>query len=103
MPIVTRPICHMHGGVTFEALASWDDASTAPRPLVLVAGTFMGRSRFEEGKTRSLAELGYIGVAIDLYGVEHWPTDADQARARMDALDADRAELRARLRTALAA
>ncbi|KKC25498.1 dienelactone hydrolase family protein [Sphingomonas sp. SRS2] len=101
MPIVTRPIRYAHGGIIFEAFATWDDAAPGPRPLVLVAGTFMGRSRFEEGKARSLAELGYVGVAIDVYGVDHWPADADQARARMATLDADRAELKARLRVAL--
>ena len=101
MSIVTRPIRHGHGGATFEAFAAWDDGSSAPRPLILVAGTFMGRTSFEEGKARSLAELGYVAVAIDLYGVDHWPADMDQARTAMNALDADRAELKARLHAAL--
>ena len=103
MSIVTRPVRHSHGGISFEAFATWDDASAAPRPLVLVAGTFMGRTRFEEGKARSLAELGYVAVAIDVYGVDHWPADMDQARAAMGALDADRGELKARLHAALGA
>jgi dienelactone hydrolase len=101
MPITDRSIRYDHGGVAFEAYAAWDDASAAPRPIVLVAGTFMGRTGFEEAKARSLAELGYVAVAIDLYGVGHWPADADQARATMDALNADRALLRARLLAAL--
>jgi dienelactone hydrolase len=101
MPIVQRPLRHSQGGSIFEAYASWDDTSAAPRPLVLIAGTFMGRTGFEEAKARSLAELGYVAVAIDLYGLDHWPASADQARAQMAALDADRAELRTRLLAAL--
>jgi len=101
MPIVAQPVRHIYGGNTFEAFATWDDASSAPRPLVLVAGTFMGRTRFEESKARSLAELGYVAVAIDLYGVDHWPAGMEQARIAMDALNADRAELKGRLRAAL--
>ncbi len=101
MPIVTKPLRHAHGGSTFEAYATWDDTTPAPRPVVLIAGTFMGRTGFEEGKARSLAELGYVAVAIDLYGVDRWPTDVDGARTAMDALNADRAELRTRLRLAL--
>lgn len=101
MPIVNKPLRHSHGGMIFEAYASWDDITPVPRPLVLIAGTFMGRSSFEEAKARSLAELGYVAVAIDLYGLDHWPGSADQARARMEALDADRAELRCRLLAAL--
>jgi len=97
MSIATRPIRHVHGGVSFEAFAAWDESSAAPRPIVLIAGTFMGRTEFEEKKARSLAELGYVGVAIDLYGLANWPTDAVGARAAMDALNADRGLLRDRL------
>ena len=46
MPIVSKPLRHAHGGITFEGLASWDDGSPAPRPVVLIAGTFMGRTGF---------------------------------------------------------
>lgn len=103
MPIAEKSIRYDHGGVAFEAYAAWDDASPVRRPIVLVAGTFMGRTGFEEAKARSLAELGYVAVAIDLYGVGHWPADADQARVAMDALNADRALLRGRLQAALQA
>ena len=103
MSIATKPVRYAHGGVSFEAYAAWDDSSAAPRPIVLIASTVMGRSRFEEGKARSLAELGYVGVAIDVYGVDKWTTDIDRARGWMDALNADRALLRDRLLAALAA
>ncbi|RYD87114.1 MAG: carboxymethylenebutenolidase [Sphingomonadales bacterium] len=101
MPIVHKPLRHAHGGDIFEAYASWDDTRPEPRPMVLIAGTFKGRSSFEEGKARSLAELGYVAVAIDLYGVDNWPTSDDEARSLMNALNADRAELRTRLLAAL--
>lgn len=103
MPIADTSVRYEHGGIAFEAYAAWDDASAAPRPIILVAGTFMGRSGFEEAKARSLAELGYVAVAIDLYGVGHWPADADEARGAMDALNADRALLKGRLLAALEA
>jgi dienelactone hydrolase len=101
MSIATRPIRYDHGGITFEAYAAWDDGNAAARPIILVAGTFMGRSDFEEKKARSLAELGYVGVAIDVYGLGNWPGEAEAARTAMDALNADRGLLRDRLLTAL--
>lgn len=101
MPIVTKPLRHAHGGDIFEAYATWDDTTPVPRPMVLIAGTFMGRSAFEEAKARSLAELGYVAVAIDLYGIDNWPANADEARKQMDALDTDRSELKTRLLAAL--
>lgn len=101
MPIASKPLRYEHGGVSFEAYAAWDDSSAASRPIVLIAGTFMGRTAFEEGKARSLAELGYVAVAIDVYGVGNAPGDFDEARAAMGALNDDRALLKSRLLAAL--
>lgn len=101
MPIVTKPLRYDHGGVSFEAYAAWEDSGPALRPIVLIAGTFMGRTAFEEGKARSLAELGYVAVAIDFYGVGNAPGDFDEARAAMGALNDDRALLKSRLLAAL--
>ncbi|KRB82624.1 carboxymethylenebutenolidase [Sphingomonas sp. Root710] len=101
MPITSKPLRYDHGGVSFEAYAAWDDGSTASRPIVLIAGTFMGRTAFEEGKARSLAELGYVAVAIDFYGVGNAPGDFDEARTAMGALNDDRALLKGRLLAAL--
>jgi len=101
MPIASKTLRHQHCGAAFEAFAAWDDADARPRPIVLVAGTFMGRTGFEDEKARKLAALGYVGVAIDLYGIGRWPADAEQARAEMDALNADRGLLQARLLAAL--
>ena len=49
-------------------MLAWDDAKSAARPGILVAHTIAGRSEFEEGKARRLAELGYVALALDVYG-----------------------------------
>jgi len=103
LPIATKLLRYDHDGVSFEAYAAWDDANPAPRPVVLIAGTLMGRTDFEEGKARKLAELGYVGIAIDYFGLGNWPSSIDEGRAAMDALNADRPLLRDRMRAALAA
>ena len=102
MTITTKTLPYTHGGVAFEAYAAWDEASDATRPIVLVAGTFMGRTHFEEAKARKLAEAGYVGIAIDVYGVDTHPANFDEASAAMGVLDADRGLLRDRLLAALA-
>jgi dienelactone hydrolase len=101
MPIASRTLRYEHGGVAFEAFAAWDDASDAPKPIILIAGTFMGRTAFEEDKARKLAAAGYVGVAIDLYGIENNPTNYDEASIAMGVLNGDRVLLRDRLRAAL--
>ncbi|MFM2416691.1 MAG: hypothetical protein RL385_1414 [Pseudomonadota bacterium] len=68
-----------------------------PRPAVLVIHAFGGRDGFAEGKARALAELGYVGAAIDLYGVGKRGTDRASSQALMSQLIADPALLRRRL------
>lgn len=80
---------------------AWDDAIDGPRPGVLVAHTIAGRSAHEEGRAVRLAELGFVGFAIDVYGKGTQGSDEDQNRAMMMALREDRPELQQRLLAAL--
>ena len=103
MPIVTRTIRHEMGGIAFEMLAAWDGTIIGPRPAVMVAGTFMGRTPFEDEKAVKLAEAGYVGVAVDVYGVDTRPSGPESAQAAMGVLNGDRALLRDRMFGSLAA
>ncbi|MEQ8802312.1 dienelactone hydrolase family protein [Haliea sp.] len=68
MAIQTRTIAYQHAGLTYEGLLAWDDAASGPRPGVAVAHTWAGRTEFEEGKAVELAEHGYVGFALDMFG-----------------------------------
>tara|TARA_R110002110_G_scaffold153886_1_gene347559 strand:+ start:115515 stop:116234 length:720 start_codon:yes stop_codon:yes gene_type:complete len=68
MAIQTRTIAYQHAGLTYEGLLAWDDAASGPRPGVAVAHTWAGRTEFEEGKAMELAEHGYVGFALDMFG-----------------------------------
>ena len=97
MTIQTRLVDYESGGHTFEGMLAWDGAVNAARPGVLVAHTIAGRSGHEEGRARRLAEMGYVGFAMDVYGKGTQTTDLDRNRAMMDALRDDRPELQKRL------
>ncbi len=71
-----------------------------PRPAVFVCHAWGGRSAFEETKARRLADLGYIGVAIDVYGVGKRGTDMASCQALMMPLINDPGLLRRRLTAA---
>ncbi len=68
MTIVTRTIDYRHEGTDLQGALAWDDATGGPRPGVLVSHAWAGRSDLEIDKARALAELGYAGFALDLYG-----------------------------------
>ena len=97
MTIQTRLVDYASGGHTYEGMLAWDDATAEPRPGVLVAHTIAGRSAHEEARARRLAEMGYVGLAMDVYGKGTQTADFDRNRAMMDALRDDRPELQARL------
>lgn len=103
MSIKTRPIDYRDGDRGFEGMLAWDDGIEGPRPGVLVAHTIRGRSPFEEDKARRLAEMGYVGFAIDVYGKDSIGSGIEDCRAMMDSLKEDRESLQRRLLRAVGA
>jgi dienelactone hydrolase len=55
-------------GSIHQAFVAWDDVRSGPRPGIMVGHAWGGRTEFEESKARGLAQQGYVGVAIDMYG-----------------------------------
>ncbi len=102
MAIDRRTMGYEVGGKHYESLAVWDDGVAGARPAVLVTPTFMGRSAFEEGKAEKLAALGYVGVAVDIYGADVRPTGLEEAAEAMQAVNGNRAGLAAMMQAAVA-
>ena len=102
MSIQSRFVEYGDGNTAFEGMLVWDDSHSGPRPGVLVAHTIRGRTPFEEGKAKDLAELGYVAFAIDVYGSSEIGGDDVASRKNMEALLGDRPGLQARLLLALA-
>ena len=103
MAIQTRLVEYVVDGVVLEGLLAWDAEQSGPRPAVAIAHTWGGRSEFEEGKARQLAEQGYAAFAVDMYGKGVRGSDPEQNAALMAPLMADRASLEARINGAVTA
>lgn len=97
MAIQQRTVTYGQGADAFSGQLAWDDALDGPRPGVMVAHTIRGRTQFEDNKASQLAELGYAGFALDVYGAANIGLSDEQSRAQMEALLADREELQRRL------
>lgn len=98
----TQTVTYREGDDEFDAVIVRPDA-VGPRPAVLVCPTWVGRDASMEDRAARLAELGYIGAAIDLYGIGRRGTDAASAGALMMPLVGDPPKLRRRLAAAYAA
>ena len=102
MPTIqTRLIEYAHNDTTLEAFMAWDDSLTGPRPAVAVSHAWAGRGDFECDKAKMLAELGYVGVAIDMYGKGVRGSSVEENSALMTPLVEDRALLQTRINLAV--
>ena len=96
-----RPVEYRHGDKLFEGYLAWDDAWTAPRPGVMISHAWGGRGEFECEKAHRLAELGYAGFALDLYGKGVLGTSREENSKLIEPYLKDRALLQARMAESL--
>ncbi len=91
----------MDGDVLLEAFFAFDDALIGRRPAVLINHTWVGRDEFVAEKAIKLAELGYVGFAVDMYGKGVLGTSPEQNSALMQPFMDDRLLLQKRIQAAL--
>ncbi len=71
-------------------------------PGVLVVHDWMGNGEFSNARAISLAQSGYVALAVDLYGKGRRAKNAPEAAALAEPFYKDRSLFRARMRGALA-
>jgi len=103
MAIISNTVIYLDGDVVLEAFFAFDDALTGQRPAVLINHAWGGRDDFVAEKAKKLAELGYLGFAVDMYGKGVLGTSPEENMALMQPFMADRAMLQRRIKAALAA
>jgi dienelactone hydrolase len=96
----TDIIDYTDGDLICEAYVAYDGSQTTKSPCVLISHQWAGQSDHERAKARQLAELGYVGVAIDVYGKGvRGGVGADNSKL-IEPLMSDRALLRRRVNAA---
>ncbi|NKB47512.1 MAG: prolyl oligopeptidase family serine peptidase [Legionellales bacterium] len=88
---------------TFNAqgFIAFDDSIKTPQPVVLVAHDWSGCNEFAKQQTQRLAALGYVGLAIDLYGEGQIGQSNDQKMKLMQPLLEDRSLIMQRWQAAI--
>jgi dienelactone hydrolase len=61
-------ISYTVNGVTYKAYVAYDSNLKGKRPAVLVIHEWWGLNDYPKMRARKLAELGYIAMAIDVFG-----------------------------------
>jgi len=101
MAIVTRRVDYQDQGVALRGRVYFDD-SLGPRPAVLVSHAWGGRNSFSNGQAEKLAKLGYVGFALDMYGVGVSAETVQECSALMAPFMEDRLMLTRRIQLAVA-
>ena len=75
----TQLVPYKHGEVSLEGYLAWNDSVKGKRPGVLVVHEWWGRNAYVEKRARQLADLGYVALAVDMYGKGLVTDDANKA------------------------
>ena len=84
--IHTETVPYKCGDVTLKGYLAYDDTTTAKRPGVLVAPEWWGLNDYARMRAEKVAGLGYVALAIDLYGDGKTTTSFDEATKLSGAL-----------------
>ena len=76
-----------HGGVEVEGLIAWDDQAAGPRPSVIIIHGGWGYSDNVRAQAERLASSGYVGYAVDMYGMGPVTTHLEDDRGARQLLE----------------
>lgn len=78
--VIGAPVRYEAKGVSLNGFLAFDDAIKGKRPGVLVVHEWWGHNEYARQRAKMLAEMGYVALAIDMYG------DGKQAAHPSDAM-----------------
>src|SRR5881396_2010023 len=99
--VKTRAIEYRQDGTVLQGFIAWDDAARGKRPGVLVVHEWWGHNEHARNQARRLAEAGYVGFALDMYGKGKVTTHPQDAQAFASEATKDPAVVVARFNAAL--
>ncbi len=68
MKISTSDISYSADTVAMQGFIAWDESTQDKRPVVLIVHEWWGLNDYVMGRAKQLAEMGYLAMAVDMYG-----------------------------------
>ena len=99
--IKTQTIDYEQGGTKLKGFLAWDDSIQGKRPGVIVCPEWWGLNDYAKYRAQKLAELGYVALAVDLFGDGKTTEDPKEAGTWAGALKGNRTLLRERVNAGL--
>lgn len=95
--LVKKTLTYQDKDTVLEGYYVYDDAIKTKRPLVMVAHDWSGRNELSQAKADKLAELGYVGFALDMFGQGKTGETKEEKMALIKPLVEDRELLQRRI------
>ncbi|MBF2754773.1 MAG: dienelactone hydrolase family protein [Gammaproteobacteria bacterium AqS3] len=96
----TRTLNYSDAGLEFKGYLAAPDELSGSVPGVLVCHAWGGQKELEREYAERLAGLGYVGLAVDMYGGGRTGDSYEENAELMNAVLSDRGVLRARIQAA---
>lgn len=61
-------VMYSANGTTLKGYVAYDEKKAGPRPVILVVPEWWGLTDYPRMRAKKLAELGYLAMAVDMYG-----------------------------------
>jgi len=61
-------VSYVANGVTLKGFIAYDESVKGKRPTILIVHEWWGLNDYTKMRARKLAELGYVAMAVDMYG-----------------------------------
>ncbi len=84
--ITAENVVYTAGATTLRGTLAVDAERSGPRPAVIVVHEWWGLNDYIRGRACQLAELGYVALAVDMYGEGRTADDPGGASALMMAV-----------------
>ncbi len=66
--IVEEPVSYTADGIKMDGFVAYDSSIDKKRPVVLVVHEWWGLNDYSRSRAKQLAQLGYLAMAVDMYG-----------------------------------
>lgn len=103
MAKIRRIVNYSVSDTEFASVLVYDDTAENPRAAIMVNPTWAGCDEFARTKAEAIARLGYVALAVDVYGGGRVGSGPEENAALMQPLLENRGALLERMRAALAA
>lgn len=78
--IKEEQVSYKAGDETMKSYVAYDENKQGPRPVVLVVPEWWGLTEYPRMRAKELAELGYLAMAVDMYGDGKIANNPDEAQ-----------------------